>query len=621
MARGCENKNQRDFFDMGDTLLEHIDSLEDYRRVSDADLPRLANEIRAYMIDVVSKRGGHLSASLGAVELIMAIHRVFDSPTDKIVFDVGHQAYAHKILTGRRAAFESLRAEDGISGFPKRDESEHDRFDTGHATTSVSAALGMARAMKLAHEDGVAVAVIGDGALTGGMAYEAINDAGQADVPLVIILNDNEMSISQNVGAMHKALINMRVSRSYVRLKRFVVRALDTGVIGRWLSGHMETLKNRIKSFLLPHMPFEEMGFLYLGPIDGHDIKALVRILSRAKAMRVPVIVHCVTQKGRGYVYSERNPEKFHGTAPFSVDTGEVEHLVKKSNSAVFGDALTRLAEADEKIVAVTAAMPLGTGLTDFAERFPDRFFDVGIAEQHAVTMAAGLAAGGMKPVVAIYSTFLQRAYDQVLHDVCLQRLPVVFAIDRAGLVGEDGETHQGIYDLAYLSAVPNLTIYSPATQQELVHMLHLALESGEPAAIRYNRGSLMQCVSSVPVEKGVWVEEAPISACTVIATGDMVALALPVARACGAGLINARTVRPLDESMLLRVKQAAKRVIVMEDGIDCLGLTVTAALSPVPVTRLCVPNEPIVQATQARQREKCGLTAERLEKEIKRRA
>lgn len=598
----------------GYPVLDKVNSLEDFKQLRDGELPALAAQLRQYMIENISRCGGHLASSLGAVELTIAMHRAFDSPVDKIIFDVGHQSYAHKILTGRREAFCTLRQENGISGFPKRDESEHDPFNTGHASTAISAALGIARAKQLLGEDGIAVALVGDGALTGGLAFEGLNDAGQADVPLIVILNDNEMSISPNVGALHRMLVNMRSSERYVRLKRTVVRLLDTGITGRWLSRHMENFKNRIKSFLMPKRLFEDMGFLYLGPIDGHDVGGLVRMFRRAKELRVPVIVHCVTQKGKGYAFSERNPEKFHGIAPFSIDTGDVESALKKSNSSVFGEAMIALAEKDPRIVAVSAAMPIGTGLTEFATRFPERFFDVGIAEEHALTMAAGMASGGLKPVVAIYSTFLQRGYDQILHDICLQKLPVVLAVDRAGLVGDDGETHQGVYDAAFLSTMPNMAIYSPATQQELVHMLSLAVSRGEPAAVRYPRGSLMQAVSAQAVEKGVWEELEPVAERTIIATGTMVALAMPVARKLGAGLINARTIRPMDEGMLARVKRTAKRVVVMEEGVDCLGLRVLAALTPVPVLRMNVPDEPVSQACVGHQRQCCGLTAERLE-------
>ena len=596
------------------SILDKINSLEDFKKLKDNELPALAAQMRQYMVENVAKCGGHLASSLGTVELTIAMHRVFNSPVDKIIFDVGHQAYAHKIITGRRAAFCTLRQENGISGFPKREESEHDPFNTGHASTAISAALGMARAKHLLGEQGVTVALIGDGALTGGLAFEGLNDAGQADVPLIVILNDNEMSISPNVGALHRMLVNMRSSEGYVRFKRSLVRALDTGVIGRWLSHHMEDFKNRVKSFLMPKRLFEDMGFLYLGPIDGHDITLLTKMFRRAKDLHVPVMVHCITQKGKGYAFSERNPVKFHGIAPFSIDTGDVALNAKKSNSTVFGEAMIELAQKNPRVVAVSAAMPIGTGLSEFSTRFPDRFFDVGIAEEHALTMAAGMAACGLQPVVAIYSTFLQRGYDQILHDICLQKLPVVLAVDRAGLVGDDGETHQGVYDAAFLSTMPNMTIYSPATQQELTHMLSLALSSGEPAAVRYPRGSLMQAVSEQPVEKGVWEVLQPVAEKTIIATGAMVGVALPVARKLGAGLINARTIMPMDEAALAQVKLVSKRVVVMEEGVDCLGLRVLAALAPVPVVRMCIPNDPVAQACVNHQRQVCGLNAERLE-------
>ncbi len=599
-------------------ILDSISGPADLKRLPEKALPVLAAEIRDYMIDTLSHTGGHLASSLGAVELIIAMHRVFDSPTDKLVFDVGHQAYAHKILTGRREAFLSLRKKDGLSGFPKRSESEHDSFNTGHATTSISAALGMARGMALTHSKGVAVALAGDGAMTGGMAYEALNDAGQADLPLIVILNDNDMSIAKNVGALRRQLNNMRINKGYIRFKRWLVRALDTGRVGKWLSRHMERFKNRIKNFLLPDLLFEEMGFIYLGPIDGHNIPELIRVLTRAKEIHAPVVVHAVTIKGRGYAFSEDDPEKFHGVAPFSIDTGAVESVVQKSNSELFGDAMLALAKGDARVAAVTAAMPLGTGLTRFAERFPERFFDVGIAEEHAVTMAAGMAAVGLRPVVAIYSTFLQRAYDQVLHDVALQRLPVVLAVDRAGLVGEDGETHQGIFDVAFLLTVPGLTIYSPASQQELVHALNTAVERGEPAAVRYNRGRLMQLASGVPMAPGVWEELLPISACTVVATGCMVASALPVCREFGAGLVNARTIRPMDEPMLDEIARRSKRVVVVEDGIVAFGDKVRARLAGLSVTTLGAPVMAVPQGSIAEQRALCGLTQADIENAVR---
>lgn len=592
-------------------LLNSINSIEDFRELPDSALEALAGELRERMIDVVCENGGHLASSLGAVELIVAIHRVFSAPEDRLVFDVGHQAYAHKLLTGRNARFDTLRREGGLSGFPKHAESESDSFDTGHASTSISAALGMARAMRLRGVDGTAVALIGDGALSGGMAFEALNDAGGAEVPLVVILNDNDMSIAANVGSLRHSLTNMRTSQSYLRFKRALVRLLDTGPVGRWLTRHMESFKNRIKNFLLPHLLFEELGFTYLGPIDGHDVQELIRVLRRARALRRPVIVHAVTRKGRGYAPAEQDPERFHGVSPrCCAATGTAK---RRSNSEVFGEAMERLADRDRRVVAVSAAMPSGTGLTRFAERYPDRFFDVGIAEQHAVTMAAGMAAGGLRPVVAIYSSFLQRGYDQLLHDVCLQRLPVVCALDRAGLVGEDGETHQGIYDIAYLSAMPGMAIYSPATQQELVHMLQMAVERGEPAAIRYNRGSLMQALEKEPLVFGRWETLLPVAEVTVVATGCMVELALPVARATGAGLINARFLHALDEDALSALRTGAKRVITIEDGVASFGTRMRAALSPLPVVVLGVPNEPVAQGTVAEQRARYGLTAEAL--------
>lgn len=592
-------------------LLDTIDSLQDYHKIPRSKLPQLADELRRFMVENVSQTGGHLASSLGAVEVILAMHRVFDSPHDKLVFDVGHQAYVHKIITGRRKDFPTLRQQGGISGFPLRSESEHDVFSVGHASTSLSVALGMARAMGLKGDGGTAVALIGDGALTGGMVFEALNDAGQADIPLVVVLNDNDMSISENVGMLRKQLTNLRISKSYVRFKRWLVRILDAGLVGRWFSKHMENFKNRVKNFLLPHLLFEEMGFVYLGPIDGHDIDKLIRYFSRARELHIPVIVHTVTRKGKGYPLSENDPEKFHGIEPFTVSTGEVPPNGKKSNAELFGETLVQLAQNDERIVAVTAAMPKGTGLSSFSRLFPTRFFDVGIAEQHAITMAAGMAAEGMRPVVAIYSTFLQRGYDQLLHDVCLQKLPVVLAVDRAGLIGADGITHQGIYDIAFLSTLPNMTIYAPATQQELVHMLRLAIASGEPCAIRYNRGALMQMVSEVPVEKGKWEELYPMRERTVIAAGNMVEAAMKPAKEANAGLINARCLKPVDDEMLARLSRVAKRIVVVEDGIDAFGKDMALRLPGIDVVRLHVPEEPVHHATVAEQRVLCGLTSD----------
>ena len=600
-------------------LLSGIEGPGDVKALPIQQLDALAAELRSYMIETISKTGGHLASSLGAVELIIAIHRVFDSPKDKIVFDVGHQAYAHKILTGRRDAFATIRQEGGISGFPKHSESVHDAFDTGHASTSISAALGMARAKAILGEEGTSVALIGDGAATGGLAFEAMNDAGgnPFELPLVLVLNDNEMSISENVGALRTRLSAMRLNKNYVRFKRFLVRELDTSRLGKWLSKHMDSIKTRIKNFLLPNLLFEELGYVYLGPIDGHNIPQLIRILERAKDVHAPVIVHAITQKGRGYQFSEEDPEKFHGIAPFDIDTGLVEAAVHKSNSDVFGDALTELARMDSRIVAITAAMPSGTGLKDFAKAYPSRFFDVGIAEEHAVTMAAGMASCGIRPVVALYSSFLQRAFDELMHDVCLQKLPVVICVDRAGLVGADGETHQGVYDPLFLSAIPNLTIYSPATQQELVCMLRLAIERGEPACIRYNRGHLMQAVLTQPVERGRWEIIEPFADWTIIATGPMVQLALPIAKKYHTGLINARTIRPLDEMMLDALIAHGGKVLVAEESVACLTETLSARLYPLKVVGVHLPTVPIQHASVNRQRTIYGISEEDIERAI----
>ena len=584
-------------------ILNTINGPDDVKRLSVKELPDLCAEIRAFLVENVSSTGGHLASSLGAVEITVALHYVFDSPVDPLIFDVGHQAYAHKVLTGRRDAFSTLRKEGGIAGFPMRAESEYDAFGTGHASTSVSAALGLARAKALRGEEGTPVAVIGDGALTGGLAFEGLNDAGDAGVPLVIVLNDNDMSISQNVGALHRALNNMRGSRGYNRFKRAVQRVLDTSALGKWLSRHMERLKNRIKRFLLPDLLFDGMGITTLGPIDGHDLKKLVRYFRNAKALRKPVLVHTQTQKGRGYRFSESDPEKFHGIAPFSVMTGRVNSEGQPSCSTVFGETLCHLAEKDAHIVAVTAAMETGTGLAAFHAQFPDRYFDVGIAEEHAVTMAAGMAAGGLRPVVAIYSTFLQRAVDQILHDVCLQELPVVFGVDRAGLVGEDGATHQGIYDAALLCLLPNLSVYAPSTLWELREMLAMALSREEPAAVRYCRGTLPDMGVGKPVAYGKWEWMTPLCGTVLIAHGTMVPFAHWVAKKRGLCMLNARFLRPLDTEALDMVRERGARVLVIEENVRCLGADVAAYLETAHVRTLCIPDTFVPHATVNEQR------------------
>ncbi|MDO4568593.1 MAG: 1-deoxy-D-xylulose-5-phosphate synthase, partial [Clostridia bacterium] len=529
-------------------VLESIESPSRLKELSDSELAQLCDEIRDKIISTVSKNGGHLASNLGVVELTVALLMTFDPPEDSIVYDVGHQAYVYKLLTGRYGDFESLRRDGGISGFPKRQESLYDAFNTGHASTSISAALGILRAKRRSNAPGSAVALIGDGSLTGGMAFEALDDAGRSKLPLIVILNDNSMSIERNVGAISSHLSNIRLSRGYQRIKRNAVRGLKKTKLGKSMYSGIERMKNRIKYFLQPNnILFEALGFTYIGPIDGHDIDAIVSVIRRAKALDKPVLIHAITKKGFGYLHAEEKPDEFHGIAAFDISTGECTASAA-NNSKVFGHKLCELAAEDERICAITAAMTAGTGLTEFSTRFADRFYDVGIAEQHAVTLAAGMAVGGMKPVVAIYSTFLQRAYDQILHDVCLQGLPVVFAVDRAGLVGEDGETHQGVYDIAYMRTIPDLTLYSPATVRELEEMLEYALRRSEPSAIRYNRGLLASLQDSGgAIERGKWAVIREPREITLIASGRMLARALQVAGEFDVGVINARFLKPID--------------------------------------------------------------------------
>lgn len=604
---------------MSYSLLDSIHEPSDIKKLNIEQLGTLADEVRAFMLENVSHTGGHLASSLGAVELIIAMHYVFDSPKDRIVFDVGHQAYAHKILTGRKDSFATLRQKDGLSGFPKREESEHDTFNTGHASTSISAALGMARGRKLRNEEGSCVAFVGDGAMTGGLAMEALDDIDDYELPLVMILNDNEMSIAPNVGAVNRRLSKLRTNRGYVRFKRWLVRTLDTSRFGKWLSLHMERSKNRIKKFIMPNLPFEEYGLIYLGPIDGHNIKKAIKLLRSAKELHKPVMVHARTVKGKGYSFSETNPEGFHGIAPFSVMTGKVITTGQPSCSAVFGETMIKLCGEHEDIVAITAAMPSGTGLSKFSKLYPNRFFDVGIAEEHALTMAAGMATAGIRPVVALYSSFLQRGFDELLHDICLQRLPVVIAVDRAGLVGEDGETHQGVYDPAFLMLMPNLAIYSPATLEELSIMLEMAVNGGMPAVVRYNRGTLPSEKLSSPIEFGKWEIKLPISDVTIISTGTMLPIAHWVAKKRGLGLVHARFFMPLDRDVIETIKQRGGRVLVVEENVSALGSALSVELNPCKVETLCLPKEPITHGTVDEQRSRFGLNESGIENALKR--
>ena len=599
-------------------ILDTINSIQDFKALREEQLPALCEELRTFLIEKVSKTGGHLASSLGAVELIVAMHYVFDSPTDKLVFDVGHQAYVHKILTGRKDAFDTLRQENGISGFPKFSESEHDVFNTGHASTAISAALGLARAMKQKGEQGRAVALVGDGAMTGGLSFEALDDAGQEKIPLIVILNDNQMSISKNVGGINNSLTMMRTNRAYNAFKRWLNGILETSSFGKSLSRRMERFKNRIKQFFAPNLPFEEFGILYLGPIDGHDVRKIIKYLRRCRELNKPMILHAFTTKGKGYPFAVENPEKFHGIAPFEVQTGEVSPQRQKTCSELFGETLMRLAKDDPRIIAITAAMSSGTGLQSFAKAYPDRFYDVGIAEAHAVTMAAGLARGGMRPVVALYSSFLQRAYDSLLHDVCLQKLPVVIGLDRAGLVGADGETHQGIFDPAFLSTMPNLAVYAPATQQEMTAMLELALSREEPAVVRYPRGSLPDESLVHPVQFGKWEIVLPLGDVTIVAHGTMLPLAKTIAHKHGTGLINARFLQPLDAEMIADMKAKGCRVLVLEENTVSLGEKLALSLNPCAVRSVSLPTEPIPHASVARQRERFGLSEANIENALK---
>jgi len=558
-------------------ILDSINSPDDLKKLSYKELEILSSELRDYTIKVVSENGGHLASNLGVVELTLALHRIFDTPEDKIVWDVGHQSYIHKIVTGRREQFSSLRKMGGISGFPKRDESVHDAFETGHSSTSISAALGIAKARDLNGENYSVVAVIGDGALTGGMSFEALNQAGDFPTNLIVILNDNEMSISQNIGGLSNYLSRLRTEPAYFKLKSELETILNKiPLVGKSMFKMAENIRDWLKYILVPGVIFEELGFKYLGPIDGHDIKKLEDVLRRAKSYNgYPVLIHVVTVKGKGYSKAEDKPQMYHGISPFFIENGELKtKSTKKTYSEVFGETLLELGSKNEKILAVSAAMAEGTGLAGFAEKYKNRFFDVGIAEQHAVTFCAGLATGGYRPVFAVYSTFLQRAYDQVVHDVCMQKLPVVFAIDRAGIVGSDGETHQGVFDITYLRHIPNITIMSPKDGKELRDMLRLAVSLEGPAAIRYPRGNAREFdYPDTPLELGKSEILIEGEDGVIISEGSMVFRALEV---CGrlkqAGksfsVINARFIKPLDEKLLLELSKKFRIIYTIEDNI-----------------------------------------------------
>ncbi len=561
-------------------FLETIEKPNDIKNIAKEDYGELAQEIRDFLIRTISVTGGHLGSNLGAVELTMALHLALNLPEDKIIWDVGHQSYTHKILTGRREGFASLRQFHGMSGFPKRKESDCDVFDTGHSSTSISAGLGMVKARELKGEKNTIVSVIGDGSLTGGMAYEALNNAAKLESNFIVILNDNNMSISENVGGVSKYLNNIRTASGYLDLKEGIYNALLGTKRGDSTISRIRRAKSSFKQLVIPGMFFEDMGITYLGPVDGHNIEGLVRVINEAKRVKRAVLIHVITQKGKGYLPAERHPARFHGAEPFDIETGIPSKPRTAANyTDIFSTVMCKLGQRDQRIVAITAAMPDGTGLKRFRNMYPDRFFDVGIAEEHAVTFAAGLAAGGLRPIVAVYSSFLQRAYDQILHDVCIQNLPVVFAIDRAGLVGSDGETHQGIFDFTYLSGIPNMHICAPKNKWELSDMLKFAVKFDGPIAVRYPRGTayagLKEYRAPVELGKAEWIykewEIALFAVGSMVKTGEAVRDALK-ARGRAVSLINARFVKPIDEETVKEACRDHMLIVTMEENVASGG-------------------------------------------------
>lgn len=609
-------------------LLENINSPSDLKKLKPEQLPELAEEIRQFLLKTVSLTGGHLGSNLGAVELTIALHYCFDSPFDKIIWDVGHQAYTHKLLTGRRDLFHTQRQYKGISGFPKRSESEHDAFGVGHSSTSISAGLGMAAAAALSGSNNHAIAVIGDGSLTGGMAFEALNQAGHLKKDLIVILNDNEMSISKNVGAFSSFISRKMTGRYFRDLKKEMQGLLkNIPAIGSDILQFARRAENSLKGFLTPGSLFEALGFDYLGPLDGHDLVQLVEVFNNINELDGPLLVHVMTTKGKGYKYAEDTPDKYHGVGTFDIATGKgAAKTASKSYTDLFGETILQLAEEDPKIVAITAAMPDGTGLNDFAKRFPERFFDVGIAEQHAMAFAAGMAADGFRPVTAIYSTFVQRAYDQVFHDICLQKLPVTIAMDRAGLVGDDGPTHHGVFDLSYLRHLPNMTLMAPKDENELRHMLKTAIYAGIPMALRYPRGAgygveLDSELKSLEIGRGEELLEG--KDLVIIAIGSTVYPALQAAeglrrQGIDTGVINARFVKPLDADLILSVARRTGHVITVEEnalqggfGSAVLELLYDNNLQAVKVRRIGISDHYVEQGSQTQLRKDVGIDSE----------
>ena len=562
-------------------MLEKINSPEDLKKLNIEEKEQLAKEIREYILNVVSENGGHLASNLGVVELTIALHSVFNVPTDKIVWDVGHQTYVHKILTGRREQLKTIRKLDGLAGFPKTNESDCDCFNTGHSSTSISAALGMARARDLEGKNNSVIAVIGDGALTGGMALEALNDVGYSNTKMTVILNDNEMSISKNVGGLNMFLSKLRTKKLYAKsslsAKKVIIKI---PVVGKPFVKIVQRVKRSIKQLIIPKMFFEDIGFTYLGPVDGHNIEQLQNIMQLSKQVEAPVLIHVLTKKGKGYKIAEENPDKFHATSPFDIETGKPKKEKKPDYSKVFGEKIVEMAKKDSRIVAITASMKDGTGLTKFQKEFPNRFFDIGIAEQHALGMAAGMAKEGMIPIVPIYSSFYQRAYDQVIHDIALQNLPVIMCVDRAGIVGADGETHQGTLDMAFFRIVPNLTIMAPKDFKELEDMLEFAVKLNKPVVIRYPRGgeekTKLEKHEELKLGKAEILKEG--KDITIVAIGKRVAKAMEMAEKLkqneiDAEVINARFLKPLDKETIKTSIEKTKNVITMEDGTEINGL------------------------------------------------
>jgi 1-deoxy-D-xylulose-5-phosphate synthase len=610
-------------------LLDSINSPSDLRQLPEEELPRLAEEIRETIVQTVSKTGGHLAPSLGVVELTIALHAAFDTPADKIIWDVGHQTYAHKLLTGRRERFSTLRQYGGISGFPKREESAYDHFDVGHASTSISAALGMVAARDIKGDTFHVIAVIGDGSISAGLAFEGLNQAGHLKKQMIVVLNDNEMSISPNVGALSGYLNRLMTGNFYTRLRMETKHFLQ-GIprVGESMFQFAKKAEESIKGLMAPGLLFEELGFQYVGPIDGHRIDHLLETFRNIKDFNWPVLVHVVTKKGKGCEFAECNPSQYHGTPPFDPDTGKAAGKKQKvmSYTEVFGQTMVKLAEDNEKIVAITAAMSDGTGLEKFAAQYPGRFFDVGIAESHGVTFACGLAAEGLRPVAAIYSTFMQRAYDQVMHDLCLQNLPVTIAMDRAGLVGEDGPTHHGVFDIAYLRHLPNMIIMAPKDENELQHMVRTAVEHDGPSAVRYPRGTglgvpMDQELQALPIGKGELLRDG--GDLVIIAIGNMVKPSLDAAEQLGTGgisaaVVNARFVKPLDEELIIRMAKKAGRVVTVEEhalqggfGSAVIEILENHRTAGIKTLRIGLPDRFIEHGPQAVLRQKYGLDAD----------